>query len=523
MKKFNITGTCIPEKHYMVDIRKKIEKILELINFGEYFIINRPRQFGKTTTLYLLENALQDQYLLISISFEGIGDEKFETEEKFCSTIFSTFSQGLISETEEFKNKFLSYGENIKSWEDLSSAVTKFIKTQKRKVILIIDEVDKASNYRLFLNFLGMLRSKFLNRDTGKDFTFHSVILAGIHDVKNIKLKMRPDDEKQFNSPWNIAADFDVDMSFNPEEISTMLAEYEKDNHLIKYNEQSQTEAILEISNEIYKFTAGYPFLVSKICKVIDEKLGRNWTKQGIQAAVNEILGVRNTLFDDLVKNLENNKDLYEMLFSMIIQEKDIIYNTLNPIIQISEMFGITKKGKNGNLEINNKIYEILLSDYYASKIETSNMPIKYNFRENYIDQNGDLEMEKILLKFQQFIKESYSKKDTKFYERQGRLLLVAFIKPIINGTGFYYMESQHSYERRSDMIITFNKKEYIVELKLWYGEEYHRKGLEQLAGYLDERGHTTGYLTVFNFNRNKEFTSQWNEIGNRKIFQVMV
>ncbi|HRG48845.1 MAG TPA: AAA family ATPase [Leptospiraceae bacterium] len=516
MKEFNITGTCIPHKHYMVDTSQKIEKVVtRLIEKGKYFIINRPRQFGKTTTLHLLEKNLQDKYLLISTSFEGVGDESFENEE----TVSHAFMTLLIRALEySEKEEILTYLKNYptpKSFMELSNFITNFVKHSKEKIVILIDEVDKASNHRLFLNFLGMLRNKFLSRDTGKDFTFHSVILAGVHDIKNIKLKMRPDDEKQFNSPWNIAADFDIDMSFNPEEISTMIADYEKENHL--------GLNISEISNEIYKYTNGYPFLVSKVCKVIDEKLDRNWTVLGIQDAVNEILGFRNTLFDDLIKNIENNKELSDLLFSMIIQEKDITYNISNPTIQFSEMFGITKKGKNGKLEINNKIYEILLFDYYVSKLETSNVSIQYNFRDHYIDKNGHLEMEKILLKFQQFIKENYSEKDTEFYERQGRLLLVAFIKPIINGTGFYYLESQHSYERRSDIIITFNQKEYILELKLWYGEEYHKKGLEQLSGYLESKGHTTGYLVAFNFNKNKEFSSKWNEVNGKKIFEVLV
>ena len=58
LKKFNVTGTCIPNKHYIVDTSKKIDKIIKLINNEEYFIINRPRQYGKTTTLYMLERFL---------------------------------------------------------------------------------------------------------------------------------------------------------------------------------------------------------------------------------------------------------------------------------------------------------------------------------------------------------------------------------------------------------------------------------------------------------------------------------
>ena len=49
-KKFNDTGLCVPHRHYMADTSKKIEQIIRLIEEGEYFTINRPRQFGKTTT-----------------------------------------------------------------------------------------------------------------------------------------------------------------------------------------------------------------------------------------------------------------------------------------------------------------------------------------------------------------------------------------------------------------------------------------------------------------------------------------
>lgn len=72
-KEFNITGTCIPEKHYMVDTQDKLDEIFKLIEKEKYFIINRPRQYGKTTTLFLLNRRLQNtkDYLPIKISLNG--------------------------------------------------------------------------------------------------------------------------------------------------------------------------------------------------------------------------------------------------------------------------------------------------------------------------------------------------------------------------------------------------------------------------------------------------------------------
>ena len=57
-KEFNITGLCIPERHFMVDILHRLQKIHTMIEKGQYFVVSRPRQFGKTTTLFLLKNYL---------------------------------------------------------------------------------------------------------------------------------------------------------------------------------------------------------------------------------------------------------------------------------------------------------------------------------------------------------------------------------------------------------------------------------------------------------------------------------
>ena len=53
-KKFNVTGLCVPTKHYMVDITERVGQIREMVDAGAYFTINRARQYGKTTTLAAL-------------------------------------------------------------------------------------------------------------------------------------------------------------------------------------------------------------------------------------------------------------------------------------------------------------------------------------------------------------------------------------------------------------------------------------------------------------------------------------
>ena len=195
-KRFNTTGVCVPRKHYMVDISDKLKKIEEMIENEDYFIINRPRQYGKTTTIFMLKKILIKNHLVIDCSFEGIGDLIFLDEGIFSKEILKIFGDSIENEHKQYAETLYSLAENVTNLKEVSKALTKFFKSIDEDVILLIDEVDKSSNNQLFLSFLGMLRNKYLGREQEEDYTFKSVILAGVHDIKNLKLKLRDNSEK---------------------------------------------------------------------------------------------------------------------------------------------------------------------------------------------------------------------------------------------------------------------------------------------------------------------------------------
>ncbi|WP_190616101.1 AAA family ATPase [Tepiditoga spiralis] len=499
----------------MVNIENKLNQIMNLIENGEYFTINKPRQFGKTTTMFLLEKKLKNKYTVISISFEGIGDVPFQNEEVFSETFLNLMKKSLSFTNKEVSEKIK---DNKMSMSQLSEEITRINKLTNKKIVLMIDEVDKSSNNQLFLNFLGMLRTKYLEANKEKDYTFYSVILAGVHDVKSLKTHIRPNEEIKYNSPWNIAVDFDIDLAFNPDEISTMIVDYYKDRGYELNN-------VKHISEKLYYYTSGYPFLVSKLCQIIDEemKVEKEWSDEILQDAVKIILKKQNTNFESLIKNLENNEDIYNLVYKIIIDGKEIKYNIDNPTINLCLMYGILKN-KKGTLKVQNKIYEQRIYDYMASKIETSqNVDTeRYNFRDNFII--GDkLNMELVLKKFQLFMKEQYSEKDVNFVERNGTLIFLAFIKPIINGKGFDFKEVQISEEKRLDVVITYSKYKYIIEMKKWYGEEYHKRGIKQLEQYLDINNQNKGYLVIFDTRKKSNKKQENIKIKNKEIFAVWV
>lgn len=84
---FNITADCKPSLHYMVDLSGRLEQIKKMVDAGQYFTINRARQYGKTTTLRALAKYLIRDYVVYMdrlnkgyielLSGEGNASDKF--------------------------------------------------------------------------------------------------------------------------------------------------------------------------------------------------------------------------------------------------------------------------------------------------------------------------------------------------------------------------------------------------------------------------------------------------------------
>ena len=76
-RSFNTEGLCDPDLHYMVRLDERLYKIKKLlVDRGKYFVINRGRQYGKTTTLRALEGYLKEDYFVISMDFQLLSASK---------------------------------------------------------------------------------------------------------------------------------------------------------------------------------------------------------------------------------------------------------------------------------------------------------------------------------------------------------------------------------------------------------------------------------------------------------------
>lgn len=400
----------------------------EYVDEGNYFAVNRARQYGKTTTLNALKRRLENEYKIFLISFEGIEEEVFADSSAFCvrliGLLYDTIDFGEVSGIpEEIKEEM--YQRSIGKPQEmdfriLTNLLSRICQRSEKPVVLMVDEADQAGNYQVLATFLGCLRDMYLKRDTRP--AFQSVILAGVYDIKNLKEKIRPEKERAANSPWNMAADFDVDMSLSVNGIVSMLKLYEYDYH----------------------------------------------TGMAVQ---------------EIAQNRDGNVVLANRIF------ETRLYNRFLSVEELRE------------------------NDIYSASV----------YDKNQFVIGGHLNMRLILEKFVEHFNELYANREDKFIEETGRKLFLLYLRPIINGTGNYYIESRTRNMGRTDVIVDYRGERYITEMKIWRGKEYHERGEKQMVGYLEDYHEKTGYMLSLCFNKKKQVGVHEIIIGDKKVIEAMV
>lgn len=144
-------------------------------------------------------------------------------------------------------------------------------------------------------------------------------------------------------------------------------------------------------------------------------------------------------------------------------------------------------------------------------------------FAKNIFVTDQKLNMRLIMDGFIDTYHNVYGPLEDKFKEKDGRELFLLYLKPIINGTGNYYIEAQTRDQRRTDVVIDYLGRQYIIELKIWRGDRYNAEGEKQICEYLDYFGLNTGYMLSFNFNKNKETGVKSVHISDKILYEGIV
>ena len=236
------------------------------------------------------------------------------------------------------------------------------------------------------------------------------------------------------------------------------------------------------------------------------------------------ILAEKNTLFESLNRKLADYPELDEMLQDLLFTGKSIAYDPDNPAMDAAFMFGFICC-RNGNAVLSNRIFETRLYNRYLSTAEIQGQKL---YKASLKDRNqflvgGRLNMRRILEKFVEHFDDLYHDRDEAFLEDVGRKYFLLYLRPIINGTGNYYIESQTRSMGRTDLIVDYRGEQFVIEMKVWHGNEYNLRGERQLAGYLDDYHIDQGYMVSFNFNKKKKTGVFEVVVGDKILIEAVV
>jgi hypothetical protein len=176
-------------------------------------------------------------------------------------------------------------------------------------------------------------------------------------------------------------------------------------------------------------------------------------------------------------------------------------------------------------VQIANRIFESRLYNYFLSTEENHENPLWLSSSRmiNHFIETGRLNMDRVLEQFVVSFDDIYGDSYTEFNEEEGRRRFLLYLRPIINGTGNYYIEARTRNNERMDVVIDYLGERFVVELKIWRGNAYNERGKDQLAAYLDYYHLDRGYMLSYNFNRKKTVGVHTVPVGDKTLVEAVV
>jgi len=507
-RKFNIAGSIIPEKHYYVDLTPQIKKLFALVEEETYFVINRPRQFGKTTVLNFLAQSLRasGKYASVLISFQGFTQSLNITEAEFYAEAAKFIQKDLAltpARAVETNRAVPAIGSRFDFFDWLEKAC------QGRKLVLLIDEIDAAPE-NVIIGFLAGLREMYLQR--GRKPAPHCVCLAGVHDIKNLQARYREEKHSRGSaSPFNIAIDYELP----PFSLANIRQYY------LEHTAATGQVFDEKVFARMHEVTSGHPWLVSSLAKLLVEKIApkprQKIRLEHVQKAIQELIASRNANFDSLFKNAHHPR-LFPLVLDLLEGEK-YRYNIQDDDIDLGVKYGIFAESER-RLGVANLIYAQVLFQHFERELK--GLGIKEIVAANHFeDRHGRLNFRLILEKFQAFMKAKGREvvEHPTFREATGQLLLLSYIDQLVNGKGWTFKEVRTG-KGRIDVLCCYGRQKEVVELKLWYGANRYSQGLQQLVKYLESESLDHGYLVVLDRRENspRDYATSEHRVAGKHI-----
>ena len=510
---FNTAGPNRPAEQYTIDplSRFDLDDVLMLIRQKKYFVLHAPRQTGKTSCMLALRDYLNQHgdYIAVYANVEGGQASRNDVESVVKSTVDTLaeeFKDAVGSDMPlQIRDGIKDIGKDAK----LATYLRRLSQSLPKPVVLFIDEIDALVGDSL-VSVLRQLRAGYANRP---DAFPNSIVLCGVRDVRDYRIVLSNQDIITGGSAFNIKAESLRLGNFTPEEIRQLYQQHTDETG------QEFDEACFPM---IWEATEGQPWLVNALGYEVTMRMKENRDRsvriipEMIYRAQEQIIYRRDTHIDILIDKLKEPR--VKRVIEPMLANSDEADDNLIPTddIQYVADMGLIKVERGKNRRIANAIY----SEIIPRELTWSTQDGLTQQPQWYQNPDNSINMEKLLLDFQQFFRQNADSWIQKFdYAEAGpQLLLQAFLQRIVNGGG--YIDREYGLgRRRTDLLIRKPLTDgyggpiqrVVLELKIKRGllETVIDEGLRQTYDYMDAVGSVDeGHLIIFD--RTKEKT--WEE-----------
>ena len=500
MRTFNTTGPVVAADHYCIPPLERIDldAVLGLIRDKKYFVLQAPRQTGKTSALLALRDLLNGgahgAFRCVYANVEA-GQAMRENVAEGMRTVLSQFAlrASLTLGDDTLEPICRAAMDSAGPGGALSVALSRWTAADRTPLVLLIDEIDALVGDTL-LSVLRQLRSGY---DQRPDAFPHSIILCGVRDVRDYRIHSTAEDRMVLGgSAFNIKSESLRLGDFSEHEIRALLAQH------TAATGQAFTEEALAL---ILARTAGQPWLVNALCydacfrHEAGRERSRPITADAIVEAQERLILRRDTHVDDLANKLreERVRRVIEPILTAASEtacsDEDLAY--------VRDL-GLVAQDADGPPRIANPIYAEVVPRHLNYAVQET-LPQRMAW---YVDADGGLDVEGLIAAFQAFFREHsehWVQRFERYHEAGPQLLLQAHLQRIVNGGG--RIEREYALGRgRTDLLIVWpqggRERRWVVECKVRHGdlERGIVEGLEQTRAYVDRCGAEEGHLIVF-------------------------
>ena len=493
MREFNTSGPCDPALHYTVMREALIAVGAEKVRKGRYFTLFAPRQSGKTTYFQLLLEAVKKEgFTPIWISFE---DLKTVTKDVFYQDLNDQLHQELAKY--QIKSKVA-----LKNPVDLRNF---FKEIQLPSIVLVIDEFEGIP-HSLVSEVMHAFRKMYHRKS---EQALHSLILVGVSMLAELVTSGA--------SPFNVAEELQVSY-FTFEEVNQLINQY-----AVESGQRFESEVI----QAIYDNTKGQPGLVCALAAHLVEKvpLNRTISRADFLLTLNYFLKSK---YDKNILNIvQKAKEKKAFMYRLLFGEEPIDFNIYNKDIAYLHA--------NGVIENVTDRAEILVP-LYSKCLITAFRPLYngerryYGFKanetfEDYLQGDG-LNIHALLNKYRQYVRRrGFKAFDTEnlkeaawHYSLDG---FIHFFVEALEGQTFVEVPSGAG---RTYLLILYQNRRYLIEIKVFSNNTRLKKGKAQLAEYLKSEGLDEGYYVVFsNLHTDEDELYLEEQIQGKQIYTYII